>query len=209
VTVEAVSAAYGARSAEYVDAFGGIDAAAEADRRALLAWAGGVTGPALDVGCGPGQWTAFLAERGLDIEGLDPTPEFVAAARLRHPAQRFRLGRAEELGVGDASLGGILAWFSLIHTHPEAIDVALREFARALAPAGSLALGFFEGPELEAFPHAVTTAYFWPLGLLAARVEDAGFTITEAQARTDPGVRRQGLILARRAGARHTGAHRA
>ncbi|MCM3657651.1 class I SAM-dependent methyltransferase [Agromyces mediolanus] len=206
MTVEAVSAAYGARSAEYVERFGGIDAAADADRRALLAWASGVTGPALDVGCGPGQWTAFLARHGLDIEGVDPTPEFVAAARLRHPTERFRLGRAEELGVDDASLGGILAWFSLIHTPPDAIDLALEEFARALAPAGSLALGFFEGPERESFPHAVTTAYFWPLDELTARVEGVGFTITDAQARTDPGVRRQGLILARRAAPSRRGA---
>ena len=196
MTLESVRAAYGARSAEYVDLFGAIESAAEVDRSAILAWARGLDGPVLDVGCGPGQWTALLAEQGLDVEGLDPTPELVAAARRRHPGCRFRLGRAESLDVGDATLGGVLSWYSLIHTEPADVGIALGEFARALAPGGSLALGFFEGPRLEAFPHAVTTAYFWPIAELAARVEEAGLAVTHTAARTDPGVRRQGLILA-------------
>ena len=191
-----VPAAYGARAAEYVELFGSIDAAAEADRDALLAWSKTVTGSVIDVGCGPGQWTAFLAGHGLDIEGIDPTPEFVAAAQQHYPAHRFRLGRAEALDVDDGALGGILSWFSLIHTDPALIDLALAEFARALRPGGALALGFFEGPALEPFPHAVTTAHYWPIMELVARVEEAGFTIADARARTDPGVRRQGIILA-------------
>jgi SAM-dependent methyltransferase len=198
VTIREVSGAYGARSAEYIGLFGDIDAAAGADRDAVLAWARGITGPVIDVGCGPGQWTHYLSMHGLDVEGIDPTPEFVEAAQRRYSGDRFRIGQAEHLDVEDASLGGILSWYSLIHTDPVGIDVALREFARSLRLRGGLALGFFEGPELLPFDHAVTTAYYWPLDLLSARVEEAGFIVTGEQARTDPGVRRQGLILAER-----------
>ncbi len=149
VTVSEVSRAYGARSAEYIELFGEIDAAAEADRNAVLAWARGITGPIIDVGCGPGQWTHFLREHELDVEGVDPTPEFVVAAQRRYPGIRFRIGRAERLDVDAESLGGILAWYSLIHTDPELIDSALTGFARCVRPGGGLALGFFEGgPEL-------------------------------------------------------------
>lgn len=31
-------------------------------------------GPVLDVGCGPGTVTAYLAERGLDVSGVDLSP---------------------------------------------------------------------------------------------------------------------------------------
>ncbi|KQW04125.1 SAM-dependent methyltransferase [Leifsonia sp. Root4] len=196
MTVSKVSDAYGARSAEYIELFGRIDAAAEADRKGVLAWARGLTGPIIDVGCGPGQWTHFLSEHDLQIEGIDPTPEFIAAAQRRYPGIRFRIGRAERLDIDDESLGGILSWYSLIHTDPELIDSALTEFARCLRSGGSLALGFFEGPELIPFDHAVTTAYYWPLELLSARVEACGFAVTGTHTRSDPGVRKQGLITA-------------
>ena len=198
MAVSEVSYAYGARAAEYINLFGGIDAAAEADRNAVLTWARGLTGTIMDVGCGPGQWTHFLSEHDLKIEGIDPTPEFVAAARRRYPGIRFRIGQAEHLDAADESLGGVLSWYSLIHTDPELIDSALTEFARCLRPSGGLALGFFEGPELIPFDHAVTTAYYWPLELLSARVEACGFTITGTDRRTDPGVRTHGFISAAR-----------
>lgn len=37
----------------------------------------------LDVGCGNGAWLAFLAGRGLEVHGLDPSEEAVAACRAR------------------------------------------------------------------------------------------------------------------------------
>lgn len=196
MTVSKVAEAYSARSAEYIELFGGIDAAAEADRNAVLAWARGLTGRIIDVGCGPGQWTHFLSEHDLEIEGIDPTPEFVVASRRRYPDVQFQIGQAEHLGVEEETFGGILAWYSLIHTEPALIHSALTEFARCLRPDGGLALGFFEGPELIPFDHAVTTAYYWPLELLSARVEACGFTVTGTDRRADPGVRSHGLITA-------------
>ncbi|WP_134323386.1 class I SAM-dependent methyltransferase [Cumulibacter soli] len=190
--------AYTARSAEYINLFGTIDSAAAADRQFVLDWATGLDGPVIDVGCGPGQWTNFLAQNSIDVRGIDPVSAFVDAARQRYPTCTFSVGRAEQLELADASVGGILAWCSLIHTAPHEIAAALDEFARCLRPHGGLALGFFEGPELVAFEHAVTTAYYWPMDELASRVQDAGFVVTDGRARTDPGVRRQGMLTARR-----------
>lgn len=198
MSAEPVRRAYAARAAEYAAAFGDIDAAAQQDRGLVLAWALSVPGLIIDVGCGPGQWTSYLSSHGVHIEGIDPVAEFVDAARQHHPHVPFRLGQAEALDVDDAELGGVLAWFSLIHTDPDAMAAPLNEFARCIRPGGSVAIGFFEGPSLVPFDHAVTTAYFWPAAELAARVERAGFAVTDARARTDPGVRRQGLIIAER-----------
>lgn len=198
MTIDQVREAYARRTAEYVEVVGRIDHADEADRRAILAWAQGTGGPILDVGCGPGQWTNLLHGAGLDVEGIDPVEAFLEDARARYPAARFRTGCAEDLGVPDGSLGGVLAWFSLIHTDPAAIDVALAALARSLRVGGSLAIGFFDGPAREPFDHAVVTAYYWSVEALTEVVERAGMTVTDARTRHRPPARPQGLLLARR-----------
>ena len=196
MSLDVVRTAYAARSAEYIALFGRVDQVAEVDRDFILAWALGLQGPVLDVGCGPGQWTHLLSAVGVDAEGVEPVPEFVDSARASYPAQLYRVGRAEDLGVDDAALAGVLAWYSLIHTAPEAIDAPLAEFGRCVRPGGGLALGFFAGARLEPFEHAVTTAYFWPIDLLAAHVEAAGFTVSRTSTRSEPGTRPHGALLA-------------
>jgi len=193
-----VGAAYAKRAAEYIDALGFIEATAEEDRKLIGAWAGDVPGSILDVGCGPGHWTAWLHKQGHDIQGVDPVPSFINHATATYPAVPFCVGRAENLYVEDSSLGGILAWYSLIHTAPAGVAAVLGEFARALTPHGSLALGFFDGPAVAAFDHAVTTAYFWPIDALTQQVEEAGFIVTARHTRTDPGARPHGAIIAHR-----------
>jgi len=196
VTVDPVHDAYTRRAAEYIEVVGKIEHAAQADRDYLLSWARSVDGRLIDAGCGPGQWTNYFREAGIDVEGVDPVEALVEDARGRYPMARYRVGRAEALGVPNASLGGVLAWFSLIHTDPTLIDEPLNEFARCIRPGGSVAVGFFDGPAGEPFDHAVATAFFWAVDALTLRLERAGFTVTDAQTRHDPGARRQGVIVA-------------
>lgn len=197
---ESVWAAYGRRATEYVEKCGSIAATAEEDRRLIGRWARGVTGPIVDVGCGPGQWTDWLRSEGSTIEGVDPTAALLESARRRYPLSRFRAARARDLQLPDGELGGVLAWYSLIHIEPELIGMAFAEFARCLRPGGSLAIGFFTGDRRAPFDHAVTTAYYWPIDAMAAVLADAGFTVTETHARTDPGARPHGAIIAGLAG---------
>jgi len=198
MSLEFIRTSYGVRASEYVAALGSINHVASSDLALIEMWARTLEGPVIDVGCGPGQWTHFLTGLGLDAEGVDPVSEFIESAQATYPGPRYRVGQAEALGVTEGSLGGVLAWYSLIHIAPEQIGDALTEFARCIRPGGGLALGFFAGSKLEPFEHAITTAYYWPLDLLAATVERADFTITHAELRTDPGVRTHGAILARR-----------
>jgi ubiquinone/menaquinone biosynthesis C-methylase UbiE len=201
VTIERASKAYGSRAAEYTRILGNIDATAPADRELISSWARAhPDGSILDVGCGPGHWTNWLHERGIDIEGVDPAPEFVDAALRRFPGVRFRVGRAEQLDVADSSLAGILAWYSLIHLSPDRMPEVLAEFARALAPGGGLLVGFFDGARLEPFDHAITTAHYWPIDHLSFLIEQAGFAVTAHHTRVDPGTRPHGAIVARRGG---------
>lgn len=193
---ERVRAAYGAKAEEYVAAVGKIEHATPEDRETVLTWARGITGPVLDVGCGPGQWTELLRREGIEVSGIDPVPEFIAGARRSYPESEFQIGQAEHLAAASGTLGGVLAWFSLIHTEPAAIRAPLVEFARATAPGGGLALGFFAGESGRPFDHAVTRAYTWSVRDLSDLVTRAGFSVTGVWSRNDPEARPVGTLLA-------------
>lgn len=193
--------AYGRRSADYANLLGTMTSVHPSDRRLVTSWADRIIGPALDAGCGPGHCTAYLASRGLDIRGIDLVPEFIAHARAEHPETRFDLGSLDTLDAETDSVGGVLAWYSLIHHRPETIETPLAEFARVLRLGGALLIGCFEGPAVEAFDHAVVTAYRWPLDELREHVRRAGFAVIETHTRTSLDHRPHGAILARRADA--------
>lgn len=188
--------AYSARSAEHIELLGDIEAMSHIDRERIQSWATALEGRVIDAGSGPGHWTAHLHGLGVDIEGIDMVAEFVASASARFPQVRFRQGRLEALPIKDGGVAGILSWYSVIHAAPADLPVLLAEFARCLAPGGSLLLGFFEGPRNEAFEHAVTAAYFWPVEEMTRELELAGFRVLDVSTRTDPGRRSHADISA-------------
>ena len=191
-----VERAYAARAGEYTALFGRIEQTAQQDRDYVRAWGTSVSGPIIDVGCGPGQWTSFLHECGATVVGVDPVAEFIEQAQSCYPAQSYRVGSAEDLDVSDASLAGILAWYSLIHVTPALIDDVFDEFSRALQPGGSVLLAFFDGVPGEPFEHAVVTAYFWSVAALTTKLEALGFRVVDAVTRTDVGTRPHAALVA-------------
>ena len=193
-----VEAAYSNRAAEYIDKIGSADAAHPSDRQLIASWAAQVTGSLLDAGCGPGHWTAYLAEQGNDARGIDQVPEFIEHARRTHPSVGFELGSIDRLPDATGSVGGILAWYSLIHHEPATVRATLQEFARVLRPGGGLLAGFFIGPVVEPFDHTVVTGYRWPPDALGDELRAAGFEVIETHTRTgrDPRPRPHGAIVA-------------
>ncbi len=144
-------------------------------------------GPVLDVGCGPGHLTAHLRSLEVDAFGLDPVPAFLDHAAAGDPEGGYARGLVEHLPVADAALGGLLAWFSLIHLEPGSLDAALVELRRAVSDGARLVVGFFSGDVVEPFDHKVTTAYYWPADELSARLRRAGFSEIERSLRpADP-----------------------
>ncbi|WP_326704272.1 class I SAM-dependent methyltransferase [Streptomyces cyaneofuscatus] len=116
---------------------------------AELAAAGGGGLPVADVGCGTGRVTAHLSELGLglDVFGIDLSPQMLAVARQDHPGLRFEEGSMLALGLPDASLGGLLAWYSTIHVPDEELPRVFAGFHRVLAPGAPVQLGFQVGDE--------------------------------------------------------------
>jgi ubiquinone/menaquinone biosynthesis C-methylase UbiE len=140
---------YDTVAASYADLL--RDALAQAPyERAILALfaelvhtAGG--GPVVDVGCGPGRITAHLHGLGLDAFGIDLSPAMIDIARRDHPGLRFEVGSMTDLDVADASVTGLVAWFSLIHIPDDEIPTVLAHFHRVLRPGGPLLLAFHVG----------------------------------------------------------------
>jgi ubiquinone/menaquinone biosynthesis C-methylase UbiE len=84
----------------------------------------------LEVGCGQGHLTKRLADRGIDITGIDANPnapEVAESDRVLHMS-------AEELDFEDESFDIILSIHAIEHIPP--LGQALAEMARVLKPAG-------------------------------------------------------------------------
>lgn len=192
--------AYSRRAAEYADLFGSMAAVHPSDRQLVDTWADAVTGPVIDAGCGPGHWTNYLVRRGTPASGMDLSPDLIARARARYPGLSFEVGNLDALEADTGSVGGLMSWYSLIHHEPSTIQVPLTEFARVLGPGGGLLLGFFEGPVVEKFDHAVLDAYKWPVTELSRELRAAGFDVVETHTRSGANARPRphGAIVARR-----------
>jgi SAM-dependent methyltransferase len=104
-------------------------------------------GPVADIGCGPGQFTAYLHELGVDAFGIDLSPAMIELARRAHPGVRFEVGSMTDLGLADGSLAGVLAFWSLIHVPDDEVPGVLRDFHRMLRPGGLVQIGFHVGTE--------------------------------------------------------------
>ena len=150
-------------------------------RAALGAFAEDVRalGPVLDVGCGPGTVTAHLAGLGVDVSGVDLSPRMIAHARRLHPALRFAVASATELDLAEASLGGVLGWWSLFNLPRHVLPDVLASFARALVPGGQLLVGVHVGDgdieRTEVYgKHVTWTTHLWQPEQLADLLSRAG-----------------------------------
>ncbi len=89
----------------------------------------------LDLGCGPGQLTAHIAELGAEIVGLDASPEMVGQARQNFPDLRFVLADAGAMNFNqefDAIFSN-----AALHWMPDTQRIA-ETMARALKQGGRL-----------------------------------------------------------------------
>lgn len=84
----------------------------------------------LEIGCGAGHLTRRLAEREVDITGIDANP---SAAELA-ASSRVRTMRAESLEFEDDSFDAIVSVHAIEHI--PALEAAFVEMARVLRPGG-------------------------------------------------------------------------
>ena len=161
-------------------------------------------GTVADVGCGPGRITAHLRQLGVDAFGIDLSPGMIEAARRDHPGLRFDLGSMTDLALADASMAGLVAWYSLIHVPDNEISRVFAHFRRVIRPGGPLLLSFHVGDE----SHLKTQGYGGlPMKVFVHRrqheqmtawLSEAGFAVETCRTLTSAESRLGGIILARR-----------
>ncbi len=109
------------------------------------------------------------------------------------------------LDVADGVLGGVLAWYSTVHTPPSELPVLFTEFARVLAPGGHLLIAFKAGDEHIRLEHAYgrpvdLDVYRTPPDLVAGLLAGAGLAEVARLVREPDALENspQGFLLARK-----------
>lgn len=179
-----VQTSYDRVAGEYTARISGELAHKPLDRHLLSWFAERVQdlGPVWDIGCGPGHVARYLHGRGVAVRGVDLSGEMIDQARKLHPEIAFAQGNLRSLEAESSCLGGIVAFYSLIHIPREAMVAALRELKRVLRPGGALLLAFHIGQETlhrdEMWDQPVTLDFiFFQTAEMLDYLTAAGFTI--------------------------------
>ena len=102
----------------------------------------------LDVGCGPGRHALALARRGIEVVGVDLSPDFVALAREAAAAERLPV-TFQELDVRDLAFDAEFdaavclcqGGFGLLGGHDD--PGVIGRIVRAVRPGGGIAVSAF------------------------------------------------------------------
>lgn len=144
-----VRAAYDAIAEDYAATFPSTEPELPVDLAMLDHFVGRVVAGGgahvLDAGCGTGRIARYLVDRGLSVVGVDLSPGMLAMARRDHPDLELHEGSLTALPLADASVDGVVFWYSLIHLSDEELRVALAEAVRVLRPGGHVLLAFQKG----------------------------------------------------------------
>jgi SAM-dependent methyltransferase len=142
-----IRSCYDTVARDYADRFADELAHKPLDRDLLARFASevGGSGQVYDLGCGPGQTTAFLHAQGVDVHGLDLSEALLDEARRRHPGIAFEHGDMLALPCAGGTLAGVVAFYAIVHLAPAGLQRALAEMYRVLRPGGRLLLAFHVG----------------------------------------------------------------
>lgn len=131
--------------------------------------------PALDVGCGTGRLLLDFLAQGIDIDGVDNSPEMLELCRqkaqrlglrpalFQQPMEDLRLPRAYRTIIVPSSSSQLV-------TDRAAAAEAMHRFFRHLEPGGSLVMPFMLLWQGQTDSHTVTTD--WEIRAEATRPDD-------------------------------------
>jgi SAM-dependent methyltransferase len=195
----------------YAERLAGALEGSPADRAVLgvfcdLVRDAGVGGGVADVGCGTGRLAPFLAARGLEPRGVDLSPDMVRVARRDNPGFDYQVADLRELPFGDATLAGVVCWYSLMYLAPEDRPGAFAELARVVRPGGHLVTAFKAGDGAlrrggQGTGLGIAFDIYWlPPDEMERLVTDAGFTpvFWAGRSAEETEQQPQGYLVARR-----------
>jgi ubiquinone/menaquinone biosynthesis C-methylase UbiE len=165
-------------------------------------------GRVCDLGCGPAQIARYLRDRGVDAFGLDFSFGMLTEAARLNPDLQFVQSSMLAMGVRSETLGGIAAFYSIIHIPRQQVVLALAEIRRTLQPGGYLLVTFHLGSEdshheeMLGRPVSLDVALF-TTGEMSGYLRVSGFVVEQVAERDPYGPdveyqSRRGYILASR-----------
>lgn len=155
----------------------------------------------LDLGCGPGRDSAYLASKGLDVVGIDYSTQMISKAKELHREVKglsFKTMDMMDLAFSDQEFDGVWASASLLHIPKKHLSSVLKGINRIIKPKGILFVSVMQGSG-EKF--TVETKYAKPIerffsffgpSEIQKYIESAGFVPFEMN--TNPSTSRQSTI---------------
>jgi ubiquinone/menaquinone biosynthesis C-methylase UbiE len=142
-------------------------------------------GKLIDLGCGPGQTTKFIADQELtDIVGIDISEEMIKVAKEINPHLQFETGDILKLEYPGNIFGSAIAFYSIVHFNYEQVRAAFKEIKRVLKEDGQFLFSFHVGEEVihldDFLDHKVNIDFrFFDTGKIIDLVSKTGFEIID------------------------------
>jgi SAM-dependent methyltransferase len=141
---------YDSAARAYAEHLAGELAHKPLDRHLLSRFAEETRGRGLvaDFGCGPGHVARYLHEQGVTTVGLDLSPGMVEVAASLNPGLDFRVDDMTRPNLADASLTGIVSFYSIVHFEAAELGAVFQQMRRVLAPGGLALVAFHIGDQV-------------------------------------------------------------
>jgi SAM-dependent methyltransferase len=142
-------------------------------------------GKLIDLGCGPGQTTKFIADQELtDIVGIDISEEMIKVAKEINPHLQFETGDILKLEYPGNTFGSAIAFYSIVHFNYEQVRAAFKEIKRVLKEDGQFLFSFHVGEEIvhldDFLEHKVNIDFrFFDTEKIIGLVKETGFEIID------------------------------
>ncbi len=96
------------------------------------------TGKYLDIGCGTGNYTIALSQKGIDFIGVEPSDKMLNKARAKNNRIEWKSGKAENIPLENETIDGVLV--SLTIHHWTDLNKSFNEINRVLKMNGRFVL---------------------------------------------------------------------
>lgn len=103
----------------------------------------------LDLGCGTGNYTIELFNRGVSIIGIDPSEKMIQKAKLKVNQIDWIIGTAEDTGLQNESIDGLICCLTIHHWTD--LNTAFKEMHRILKKGGRFVIFTASPDQMEGY----------------------------------------------------------
>jgi ubiquinone/menaquinone biosynthesis C-methylase UbiE len=127
----------------------------------------------LDLGCGTGNYTVELFKKGIRIIGIDPAENMIRIARSKNSQIDWIIGTAEDTGLKDESVDGIICCLTIHHWTD--MKIAFRESSRILKEDGRYVIFTSTPDQMEGY----WLNHYFPVMLADSKRQMSSFEVVK------------------------------